>query len=264
MPTYLVIPDTHSYNFDPKAWGTMIDYVVHTTLPVDEIIFLGDLVEGDSISTHNIGKPGLTEGLRLQDDFQFAQQLISNISQAADCSNITLLKGNHEYRVDRFVETQPALKNLLTVEKGLAVRTRGIHVVSCYPEGAVYRKGKLTFTHGVYTGANAGMRHLNAFGGNICFGHTHSVSVTTKTTFSKSHAQAAYNLGCLCKLDMPYLAGSPNNWQHAFGVVHMAKSGAFSFEVKMITDGKLYERGEVYTYAKVPLELAPPRWKARC
>lgn len=245
MKRVLIIPDVHSKNYDKKAWGAMIAYA--RSHPFTHVVFLGDLLEGDAVSAHNKGKLKLLEGQRLADDYAFAGKLLDEVRGAVgDSADITLIKGNHEWRVDRYIEEHPEMDGLINVEKGLDLKRRNVRLVEAYPKGQLFRIGKLYFTHGIYIGGNHAKKHVDVFGVNIVYGHTHEVAIHSKVQYGKGKAHAAYNLGCLCRYDQAYLAGSPTNWQHAFGEAFVRDDGKFHLNIYTIFDGETVVGGKVY------------------
>lgn len=240
---FLVLPDIHSKNADFKAVDCALNYAADHEWT--DCVQIGDLVEGDSVSAHNKGKFLLLEGQRLLDDYKVANGLLSEIVSATRLKKVTVLKGNHEYRIDRYIEEHPEMKGLIEVENGLSPIA---DVIDCYPGGKLYNIGKLHFTHGIYAGGNASKKHLDVFGVNIVFGHTHEVGIQTKVSYGKGKAIAAYNIGCLCRLDMPYLEGRPTNWQHAFGEGWVAADGQFNMVIHNINKGSLLADGKRYSW----------------
>lgn len=214
-----------------------------------DVVHLGDLLEGDAISGHNKGKPKLVEGERLEADYAMANALLCEVEAAAPKAKIALLKGNHEYRVDRYIEEHPALDGLINVEKGLRIADRPrVQLIDCYPAGELYNIGKLYFTHGTYCGGNPCKKHLDVYGVNIVFGHTHEVGIYSKVTYGKGKALSAYNLGCLCRYDMAYLEGRPTNWQHAIGEAYVLPNGKFNLVIHNIFDGEFVVHGKKYSW----------------
>lgn len=242
----LILPDIHSQNVDKKAFGCVMNYAAKHKW--DDVVQLGDLIEGDSVSAHNKGKPKLLEGERLQHDFTFANGLLNSIIECANPKEFHVLKGNHEYRVDRYIDEHPELDGLINVERGLCLDQRDINFVDCYPGGQTLKIGKLHFTHGRYTGGNPCKKHLDVFGVNIVFGHTHEVGIYSKVTWGKGKAISAYNLGCLCRYDAGYLEGAPTNWQHAFGTVYIQRDGKFNLTIHNIFNGVCVVDGKRYSY----------------
>lgn len=243
----LIFPDAHSLEVDKKAWGCFLDYAWRAG-PWDEVVGLGDLLDGNAISAHNKGKPKLVEGERLFADYETANALLDELEECTPGARITLLKGNHEYRVDRYIQEHPELEGLIEVEQGLKLKERDIKLIDCYPGGKVHKLGKLHFTHGIFTGKNACRKHLDVFGCNIVFGHTHQVGIETATKWGKSKSIAAYNLGCLCKYDARYLEGNPTNWQHAFGTAYIRKNGLFNLTIHNIFNGECVVDGKTYSW----------------
>ena len=233
MRRILVLPDIHAPYQDQRALDVVLNYAAAHKWT--EVVQLGDLVDFNSISAHNKGKPKLVEGERVLAEVSAAEAVLADIRAATDCVPLVWLKGNHEWRWDRFVEEHPALEGLVALEDMLLYTNDKL--IECYPHGAIYRVGKVSFTHGVYVNKNHATTHAQNFGCNVVYGHTHQVQQYAATALGKGKAHGAWSMGCLSKLDMPYLEGRPSNWQHAFGEVYVEAGGLFSVVTNVITNG---------------------------
>jgi len=169
----LILPDIHLPYEDKRSVGAVLNYAA--TKHWDECVQLGDFVDMNSVSSHNKGKPLLVEGERLADDYEYANEFLDCLTQAVRAKNpkckITLLKGNHEYRVDRYVEEHPALEGMIETKVGLRLKERGIQQINCYPGGELYKIGKLTFTHGYWCNEHHAKKHADYYGCSIVYGH---------------------------------------------------------------------------------------------
>jgi predicted phosphodiesterase len=239
----------------------MLSYASQNTFT--DVVHLGDILEGDSVSAHNKGKPMLLENSRLARDYEFAGRLLDDVRSAVgDKTKFVLLEGNHEWRVGRYLQEHPELAGMLEIEKGLELKRRNIKLVECYPKGDIYKIGKLAFLHGTYCGSNPCKKHLDVYGMNIVFGHTHEVGVYSKVAYGKGKAHAAYNIGCLCRYDMPYLEGKPTNWQHAFATAYIDESnGHFNLTTHAIFQGEFIVAGKKYSYRDIVPSPKPGKRK---
>ena len=246
-----VVPDMHVPLHDPHAVGAALNYMKDQHF--DEVIQLGDFLDVNSISAHNKGKPKLVEGERLAGEFRAGRKVLDELLQATRTVNFsskfTMLVGNHEYRIERFVEEHPALDGMLDVSAGLGLKKRNVNLVASYPKGEVYRLGHAYFTHGLYTGTHSAKTHVDRFGVNIFHGHVHSLQAFSRVTWAKGKAHIGVSCGCLCLPDLPYLMGAPTAWSHAIVEILMLPNGMFNWMPISIFDGQLISPGgKRYSY----------------
>jgi len=233
-----ILPDIHAPVHDQQAMSSVLAYMRSETW--DEVVQLGDFVDVHAISEHNTGKPGAIPH-PLSYEYEVANSLLDKIVSAARSKNkackITFLKGNHEFRADRFVEKHPELKGLVEPHIALRYNARKIDYVESYPRGDVYSIGHLHMHHGYYCNEFHTKKHAEAYGVNIVTGHVHDFQTYSKVTWGSGKTRLATSLGCLCVLDAPYLHGRPSKWVHGFGVAYVKPDGNFNLYPVQIIDG---------------------------
>lgn len=251
MSTYrvLVLPDIHVPFHDTRAIDAVLDYAeeVHW----DELIQLGDFVDLDVVSRFVIDKPRLIEGRSLSDDYEMANRLLDRILSAVRKKNpackATMLEGNHEYRIERWLDRFPQLRGMLEVHSALRLEERQVGWVRADSKGEVYRVRQATFIHGWYYNIFHAKKHLENFEGDIWYGHVHDSNEHTAVGYG-SRKRRGGSLGCLCSLDLDYTQGRPTKWQHGFGDFCFADSTYAAHRVRIdggefvAPNGKLYGR----------------------
>jgi predicted phosphodiesterase len=265
----LVLPDIHAPYHDAKAIGAILHYA--STQHVDELVQLGDYVDADAVNGHDEGKRRTQEGRRLKDEYDVANELLDQITDAVRVKNsgakLVMLKGNHEWRVDRWVDRHPEVEGLVEVEHALRLSQRGVKWVESYPHGELHQMGKLYAAHGAYTNKYHSTKHLDEYGINLIYGHVHSIQLSSKPVFGLSHKTVeAISIGCLCNYDLPYIQGRPTKWQHAFAEVHVWGDGSFNVLPVRIHGGEFVApTGEKFSYKerKPRIETAAARLRAR-
>ena len=256
----LVLPDIHAPYHDAKAIGAVLHYA--STQHIDELVQLGDYVDADAVNGHDEGKRRTQEGRRLKDEYDVANELLDQITDAIRVKNsaakLVMLKGNHEWRVDRWVDRHPEVEGLVEVENALRLQARGVKWVESYPHGELYQMGKLYAAHGAYTNKYHSTKHLDEYGINLIYGHVHSIQVSSKPVFGFAHKTIeAISIGCLCNYDLPYIQGRPTKWQHAFAEVHVWGNGSFNVLPVRIHGGEFVApTGEKFTYRDRPMRSA--------
>lgn len=240
----LVIPDLQVPYHDVRALKLVEQVMVDHHW--DEIIQLGDFMDHDSISHHNVGQLRKIEGKTLFADYAVGNAILDRWQGLAPKAKITIIEGNHDYRTEKLVDAQPQLRGLVETPHGLNLKKRGIRWVPFWSAGEVYSIGNAHFIHGKYTNEHHAKKHVTRYGVNIFYGHLHDVQCFPLVLLGEDKTIVGQSLGCLCRYDQSWLQGAPTNWQQAFGSFHFFDDGFFTPDVIRIFKYRFYYRGKVY------------------
>jgi metallophosphoesterase superfamily enzyme len=211
----LVIPDTHVPFEDGQAFAVMM--AAARILRPDTIVFLGDFADFMSVSFHP--KELHRRGYTLKEEVDAVNARLDQI-QALGASRVVFIKGNHEYRLERYLtEKAPSLFGLVSTVDLFRLNERGWECVE-------YRKhlkiGKMHFTHDVgHAGIYAHRQSRMAFEGNVVIGHVHRCVMEVAGT-AKGPAHVGIALGWLGdKAQIDYMhEAKAAQWTLAFGVAY--------------------------------------------
>ena len=246
----IVIPDTHLPQEDKKAIEAVEQYMADEWF--DWYIHLGDLVDNEAISDFSRDYPRKRMSApTVQEQFDYANAFLDRHLAAATKRNPNcrkaLIEGNHEYRTERYADRNPELEGLVSIERQLRLKERGVEYVRFWSKGDLYRIGKLYLGHGVYTVQNHAAKHVREFGCNLLYAHVHDVQSYYIRRRGSNHALMAQSIGCLCKYEQTYMRGRPHNWMNAFAVVYSFPDGTFQHDVIPILNGRFVApNGRVY------------------
>ncbi len=248
MKRILCTPDLHFPFMDRKAVASLLQYVSEQEW--DEWIDLGDRIDFDFISKHVEGYPRLTMGKQFTETYQgagaeLARWLVAVRTKNPKCK-ATWIEGNHEYRVQRYLDKHPELEGSIEVPTQMELNRRGVTWIPYWSTGRTYRVGKCTFLHGTWVNEHHAKKHVMAFMTSVVYGHAHNLQSYSLVKQSQQHPIEGTSLGCLCA-PQPYMRGKPNNWQTAFGVFYFEPNGHFQKYVVRIINGKFRSpEGEWY------------------
>lgn len=240
----VVLPDIHHPDHDIPCM-TAINEFLGVYQP-DEIVYSGDQITLDVVSSWNANKPKLIEGARIRSDcHQFDWDILSPHEEICPEARRVFMYGNHEERLRWFVQRVPSVEGLVEVENVLDLEERGYVVV---PFNEMYRIGKLKVIHGFYWNKYSAAKTANAFESNVLYCHTHTSQAYTKTNpIDRKDYHRATNIGCLCNLNPSYRKNKPNRWIHEFAVVEVhIETGNFNLYPITINDGVFVWNGRVY------------------
>ena len=191
----VVIPDQHFPIHDQKAVDVTLKAI--KLIKPDCFINLGDVGEWESVSAWKYKRrkmPPLEFQLPvIHKEIKLVNENIDSFDEVLDeigCKERYICTGNHDMWLDYFVEKFPYMKHL-TFRKACKWDERGYNF---YDYNKPLRIGKVNFIHGVYATTYHAKKHLESYGSNIVYGHTHDIQ---RHTISKldSGTIGAWSMG---------------------------------------------------------------------
>ncbi len=247
LQRWLVIPDLQVPYHDKRSLAAveklMADY------RFDGYLQIGDFLDFDCISSHNKNNLRAVEGKRIHLDYDVAGDILDRHQAIIRAKNkdaqFVILEGNHEHRMERYLDANPALEGMVEVPTALEFGRRKIKWVPYWSRGTVYKIGKATFIHGRYTNQYHAAKHDSNYGCNIFYGHLHDVQTYSKEMQGEDNTIVGQSLGCLC-LPQSYMRGGPNKWQQAVTIFDFFPDGNFTYNVIRIFKHRFAYNGKVY------------------
>jgi predicted phosphodiesterase len=223
----------------PVLWDLVVPFI--RELRPYGVVLNGDIVDNYEISDY-AKDPKLRHSHDLSAERAGAERLMSALAPVT--KERIWIGGNHEDRYRRYawsrVPELVAADILPSFESAFRLKEYGFR---WKPYGAHHLLGKLLVTHGFLvrgaSGASA-RAHFEKLGTSVLHGHTHRLGTYHKTNQTGEHA--AYENGCLCRLDGLGYAQFPD-WQLGFSVVDVFPGGLFSVNLVRILDRKLFMFG---------------------
>jgi predicted phosphodiesterase len=248
MKHVLVLPDIHFPHHDQRTLNAVESYMADNEW--DEVVWLGDLIDFDYISSHERGnlRGRVVAQNAISRDYNLVNSVLDRHAKiVGPHTKQTIIQGNHDFRVERFIDENPALEGLAEVENGLHLRDRGIQWVQGWSKGEIYRIGKAAFVHGLYITEHHAKKMVQAFGENVFYGHTHDIQTYSQTKRGDNNTIVGQSLGCLCRYDQKYMKGRPSAWQQAFGEFYIKPNGHFNYYViRIVNHSFVAPDGEEY------------------
>ena len=245
----LVLPDLHIKTKNGGTdWIPDVSSSLWTALNFgndfkpDMTILLGDVLELDMISYFTKRNLLAREEMRLSHDFELGNQVLNWIDKFTRGEKVYLF-GNHELRLQKYVEERPELKGLLSIKDNLHLEERKWRF---FDEGKIIKVGHACFTHGWYWNMYHSKKHVSEVSENIFYGHTHDLQCFTKPNPSQRPI-IGQSLGCLCNLNPAWLRNKPNRWVNSLGIFYFSKSGDFTHYSPIIIDGCFWWAGKYFT-----------------
>lgn len=239
MKTFVVMNDIQIPFQDTQVLGLVLKFI--DDLKPQGIILNGDVVDCYAISSFDknpLKKAGL------QREITGARRLMERLEKVKEK---IWLGGNHEDRLRRYLWKNPEFADLeaLTFSSLFQVKEHGF---TFYPYGKSWMLGKLMVTHGFMVRSHSGISaraHFDRLGTSVLVGHTHRLGAYYKTNVRGQHA--AYENGCLCRLDPEYVQNP--DWQQGISIVTVMENGFFN-----VTQIPILHR-RIFFYGKEKYEI---------
>lgn len=236
----VVLPDVHLTDKCPRDYLPVKRFI--KDFKPDEVILLGDFMDVSSLSAWDYDKKRLMEGKRFKKEIELANNELDFLQQYS--KKVTFLEGNHEDRINRYLDKNPEMEGMIELELNLNLEKRKI---GFYKMNELYKLGHMYFTHGMWTNKYNSNKHLTELGCNICYGHQHK----TQTSF-QNQAMAkpimAYALGTLGDKKPDYLRNRPGNWINQFAIYYYNdQNGNFNLYPINIIGNKFIWNGKTYS-----------------
>ena len=216
--TTIVLGDMHFPFEDVQA--VLLAYNIVREVQPGRVVQVGDLVDGYALSRFPKDPERVAPTLKQETDR--ARYFVEAIT--AECREAWWCGGNHDVRLDRYIaerapmlaETHPSLHALLGIDEKRYV-----------PYQKALTFGKVSYLHDLgRSGVNAARETLAAFGGSVCFGHTHRAGIVYDGD-TQGTRRFALNVGWLGNPDEArYLhEAGKKGWMHGIGVVRQDRRG---------------------------------------
>lgn len=229
---WLILPDLQIPYHDEDALVAVLKYA--QTQRWDGCIQLGDFMDWDWCSRWTKENMRAAEGARFLEEYKLGNEVLDAIQYAVRKQNpacqITILEGNHDWRIENVIDKTPALEGLVEMEHGLRLKERNITYWKYWTHRRPYIIGNAWFIHGEYIGANHAKKTADAFHRNVFYGHTHDRMSATKTTAFGDSVQCE-SMGTLSRFDLEYMGHKPSNWMQCFAEFYFRPDGNFNHYV---------------------------------
>lgn len=242
MKKLIILPDIqYPYHHQPSLEA--IEQFMPDFKP-DILIYLGDQLDLKIIRDWQEGKIRKIEGKRIIEDYKGFDKILTKHIELCGKPQIIFFEGNHEERLERYLDYNPNWEGMLEYSIYLRFKERNIKFI---PFGKTWNIGKLYFTHGPYVIEHHAKKVVKAYGRSVIYGHTHTFQAHTDVSPIDVHdVHTATSIGCLCSKNPDYMKNRPSAWVHGFAIAYIHKNGWFNDYFINITNGKFIFNGKIY------------------
>ena len=243
MKTYIVSNDWQ-IGWEDRAVIDGLFFPFVEWLKPEGFIWNGDITDFYALSSFS--KNPLSEDT-IVSERKATQEYMKRVRSYKFIKTRDWLGGNHEDRFRRYIWQNAKALGLdadITLAELFEVEKYGFKY---QPYGAILQLGKLDVTHGTIVRQHSGWSakaHYDKRGGSVLIGHTHRMGIYYRTNAKGVHA--AYENGCLCKMDPEYVQDP--DWQQGFSVVHVGTDGYFNVQqIPVVGGNRIHYGDKVFT-----------------
>lgn len=214
----------------------------------DKIIFMGDFLTLNCLSAWDRDKRLRMEGKRYKSEVEAGNRAMDIIFYPLNELNdrqrknkerlyrpeIIYLNGNHEDRLERYLEYDPTFKGIVGIEKDLKLKERGIKFVD-------YREyiniNGIAFTHVPFNkakpicGMNITKKASLIMFGSVVFAHVHSMEQENFKRHGQNDLQQVLTTGCFFEKHEDYVHGRITEYWKGITLLNSWKKGRFDIEM---------------------------------
>ena len=235
----MFIPDIHAPYYDEQALATALAFV--RLYRPDIVFIMGDLVDFYQLSRFD-REP--RRALELQADLDSGRNVLRRIRSAAKAAKLYLIRGNHEYRLTRYLWSNAkelAGLRCLGLRDLLDLKALGVE----YVDRGWMRFHEFLVKHGTLVRARSGYTatgELERAGISGVSGHTHRLAQVYRRTYAGMFTWI--EAGCLCQLDPEYLDGAVSDWHPGLAYGHFERAAnRFVAHTLPIVNGRIIYGG---------------------
>jgi len=227
--------DFHHPFHHERLWDNILRFTAD--FKPDVWVWGGDNEEMRAVShwLHDGNKRRQLEGVRLVEDYEdFNTDALDPLNKILprNCRRV-MLKGNHEFWLDRYLDEHPEQVGTIEMERYLH-----LDGYELYDYGLSAAVGKLHFIHGEYINLHNAYKTVTVYGRNIVYGHGHTFQAHTQTTPLDMESHTAMQVPCACVTNPENCKNRPNAWLNGFLVFYVDESGNFNTYPVIAVDGK--------------------------
>lgn len=240
--THLVIPDTQMKpDISTNYLKCIGEYIVDKK--PDVIIHLGDHADMPSLSTYDKGK-GSAEGKRVKRDIESAkegmrvlleplrklQEAQRDVGEEVYKPQMVLTLGNHEYRINRYVDSNPELQGFLSIDS-LGYKELGWDVYDFLDPVTINGVAYVHFLANPFTGKPYGgsaQNILGKVGKSVTVGHKQTLDVATRFLPTDGTQQWLIVAGACYVHSEDYKGHQGNHHWRGVIVKHQVSGGSYN------------------------------------
>lgn len=235
------LSDVHLPFHNRIAVKITLDYL--TDYKPDLVILGGDIYDFLEASDFDKSPARITT---LQDEFDAGRDFIRAIDNI--CPNVDFLIGNHEDRLQRLINRNPALFKLRSLDIARAAELPEKWRI--HPSQTHFKLGKLTALHGDIKGIKSAVHPARTLFQKLkrscIFGHFHRFGNHLDTNYD-GEVRGGFANGHLSDVSRVTSWVTCPDWQEGFSTISLCEDGGFAVQQRLVVNGRLIAEGKEYS-----------------
>lgn len=213
---------------------------------LEGVVFNGDFLDCNSLSSHDRGRFTAIPGLNLKQEYQEGYKLLSEFNkQIPKEASKAYMYGNHEDRYWRYVsEMQNAKTPPQSPAEGLKLTELGFTALESYSDNFLTLGDHLDVIHGIFFSDHCAKKHIDRFRGSCLFAHTHRIQ-----TYIEGNV-GGFNIGWGGDKNSPAFRYADRamkaSWQNGFAIVNIDRNKDYYVQQVICNNGGFYYNGKKY------------------
>jgi predicted phosphodiesterase len=237
---FIVVSDSHGDMLDERVAAAFFRFLKDWSPSIR-------VHAGDCWDLRNLRKGASDDekAASLEDDWRMGFEFLNRLFTGGKRNYF--LRGNHDERLWRCSESAKGLlrdyahDGIKRVEA--AMKRHGATMLPYDSRLGVLKLGRLSVVHGYHTGLSASRMHALVYG-NVLYGHTHTIEASPIPRLEPVEGRG---IGCLCRQDMDYVAGSTGKlrWGQGWAYGTIFPDGTY----------EVFQAREIGGYFRCPAEI---------
>jgi len=242
MKRIVLIADAHlQQGTEPDDSYKLVKKICKSIRP-DKIIIMGDMLDCEFLGSFT--NAGQSEGKRLSEAFNILRQELAFFKKCSK-EEVLFLEGNHEERLERFLDSNPILKGAISYES--IFEELEVRYIPLKEQPYLYLSD-LYLSHGVNTGVFYARKTAELLGKSCICGHAHRPQYFC-TSYPDGRIIEGIGLGSLTESIEYYIKGkSLPGHSNSFGELLLDENtGHWQCNNITIKQGKCIISNKLYT-----------------
>lgn len=230
--TTLVVGDVHVAPGQNLKRAELLGKAIKALQPT-RVVFIGDFMTFDSLSEWDMDKRKKMEGRRYAKDIRSGREFLSRMYThiGSQRPEFHLCEGNHEYRLHRYLSSDPTFDGAVDYIGDLDIGSWKITPFKSYIsiQGVDFTHVPINEAGKAIGGKFACNKALDIVNGSVVFGHTHKLDTASIHRHGAEHLSHALNVGCYFEHIDDYAKGSVTSYWRGLVLINHYKHGRFGF-----------------------------------
>lgn len=237
---HIILGCVHVPFHNKEIMNGLIQYMKDLGSELKGIHIIGDFLDMNTLSSHDVNKFTAVPGLTLNAEYYEGNLLLDEFDKYLSEDTIkTYIYGNHEDRYHRYMSNYENSKRpLMSPVEALRLEERGYNVMTRWAEDDFKLGNGMHLMHGTYCTDVASKQHMVKYYKTCVMAHTHRISSYVTSEMS------GFNIGFLGDKSSPAFNYANKamkiQWENGFGLVNIDKNGDYYFHQVICKNSKFF------------------------